>query len=355
MNEINLQIDKKLKAAHILLVDDEAANVKLIRKILRNDGFNWVTSTQSPYEVIEIFNKNNIDLILLDINMPELDGYGVLDILNQSDHELPPVLIISAQYFQENRQLAFDKGVRDYVTKPFDTLELLSRIKNLLEVQVIKRELESQNQILEKRVARRTQKIYESRLEIVRHLGRAAEYKDNETGMHIVRMSKISCILGKEAGMREHDYNLLLNASPMHDIGKIGIPDSILLKPGKLTRDEWEVMKTHVQIGADILSDNSELLLMAHDIALTHHEKYDGSGYPNGLVGEAIPLVGRVTAIADVFDALTSVRPYKEAWSIECAVEFIQKERGKHFDPVLVDIFIQILPKIISIRDAYSD
>jgi putative two-component system response regulator len=356
MHEINLEIDGQLKASNILVVDDEAANIKLISKILRNDGFKAVISTQSPFEAIELFNKIKIDLILLDLNMPGLDGYSVLDILNDSEAGLPPVLIITAQYGQENRQLAFDKGARDYVTKPFDAPELLSRIKNLLEVQVTKIKLKNQNEILEQRVIDRTQQIYESRLKIVRHLGRAAEYKDNETGMHIVRMSKISCLLGKAVGMNEHDYNLLLNASPMHDIGKIGIPDSVLLKPGKLTPEEWRIMKTHVQIGANILSDDSaELLSMAHSIALTHHEKYDGSGYPNGLVGESIPLVGRISAIADVFDALTSERPYKKAWSVESAVVLIKKERGKHFDPMLVDMFIKLLPKIISIRDAHSD
>jgi putative two-component system response regulator len=356
MNDISLDINRALKASTILVVDDEEANVKLIRKILKNDGFNSVISTQSPYEAIELFNKNKIDLILLDLNMPDLDGYAVLDIINQSGSKLPPTLIITAQYFQENRQLAFDKGARDYVTKPFDTLELVSRIKILLEVQITKGELISQNKVLEQRVIERTQQIYESRLKIVRHLGRAAEYRDNETGMHIVRMSKISCLLGREAGMSVHDCNLLLNASPMHDIGKIGIPDSILLKPGKFTPEEWEIMKTHVEIGADILSgDNSEILTMAHSIALTHHEKFDGSGYPNGLVGESIPLVGRISAIADVFDALTSVRPYKKAWSVKSAVELIESERGRHFDPKLVDLFIQFLPEIITIRIEHSD
>jgi putative two-component system response regulator len=356
MLEVNAEINRKMKASKILVVDDEAANLKLICKILERNGFSDIIATRSPYEAITLYKKCNIDLILLDLNMPELDGYSVLDAISNSEKELPPTLILTAQYFQENRQLAFDKGARDYVTKPFDTLELLSRIRNLLEVQVTKQELKEQNNILEKKVLERTQKIYESRLKIVRHLGRAAEYKDNETGMHIVRMSKIASLIAQEAGMNEYECNLLLNASPMQDIGKIGIPDSVLLKPGKLDTDEWKIMMTHVQIGADILFDeDSDLLSMAYEIALTHHEKYDGSGYPNGLVGEDIPLVGRISAIADVFDALTSVRPYKKAWEVEHAIDYIKEQRGKHFDPKLVDIFTKVLPLALEIKETYSD
>ena len=190
----------------------------------------------------------------------------------------------------------------------------------------------------------------------MRHLGRAAEYRDNETGLHIIRMSKIAAMLAKEAGMSEYKCDLLLNASPMHDIGKIGIPDNILLKPGKLEADEWGVMQTHAKIGSDILSgDDSDLMKMAHDVALTHHEKYNGKGYPNNLQGEEIPIVGRITAIADVFDALTSERPYKKAWSVEKAMDLIKRESGQHFDPQLVKLFIKILPEVLLIMKEYSE
>ena len=191
---------------------------------------------------------------------------------------------------------------------------------------------------------------------MVWRLGRAAEYRDNETGLHIIRMSQMAAVLARAYGMDEGPADLLLVASPMHDIGKLGIPDNILLKPGKLDAEEWEIMKTHAQIGADILSGgSSDLMIMAHDIALTHHEKWDGSGYPNGLKGEDIPLVGRINAVADVFDALTSERPYKKAWSVEKALELIDSEKGKHFEPRLVELLHEKLPRILSIKQKYGE
>jgi putative two-component system response regulator len=198
--------------------------------------------------------------------------------------------------------------------------------------------------------------LEDTRLEVVRRLGRAAEYKDNETGMHVVRMSKIAHLLARAMGMSEEDGKLLLHASPMHDIGKIGIPDYVLLKPGKLDADEWAIMKTHAQIGAEILGDHpSPLMQMARMVALTHHEKWDGSGYPKGLKGEEIPLVGRVTAVADVFDALTSVRPYKKGWPIDEAVQYIKDNAGSHFDPAVVEKFCDHLVEIIDIRETHRD
>ena len=256
-----------------------------------------------------------------------LTGYNGYEVMEQIREEvgeaenMPPILMLTAQHAQEYRQRALDNGALDYVTKPFHTEELLSRLRNLLEVQLAKKYMRNQNEILEEKVALRTrelqersQELHETRLQVVRRLGRAAEYRDNETGLHIVRMSKMAALIGKAAGLSDYQCDLLLNAAPMHDIGKLGIPDSILLKPGKLERDEWKIMQTHAQIGADILSgDDSELLNMAEEIALTHHEKWNGKGYPNGLSGEDIPLSGRLCALSDVFDALTSVRPYKEA------------------------------------------
>jgi putative two-component system response regulator len=196
----------------------------------------------------------------------------------------------------------------------------------------------------------------ETRMEIIRRLGRAAEYRDNETGLHIIRMSKFSEILGRTAGMDADWCEMLLNASPMHDIGKIGIPDRILLKPGKFEPEEWEIMKTHAAIGAEILSGHhSDLMEMARVIAITHHEKWDGTGYPNGLKGEDIPLVGRIVALADVFDALTSERPYKKAWSVEDALGYLLENRGMHFDPNLVGVFEKVLPEILAVREQYAE
>jgi len=353
MNEISTD----LREANILIVDDETVNLRFIEKILEMYGFTNVTCTQDPTQAATLYQEKNSDLVLLDLNMPKLDGYGVLGQLNTlTQGKLPPVLVLTAQHQQKYRQRALDMGALDYVTKPFDVDELISRVRNLLEVQMAKKYMENQNGILEQKVRERTQEINDTRLQVVRHLGRAAEYRDNETGFHIIRMSKVAALIAKEIGMPDNYCYLLLNASPMHDIGKIGIPDYILLKPGKLNAQEWEEMKKHAQIGADILADDdSDLMVMAHDIALSHHEKYNGTGYPNGLNADEIPLAGRITALADVFDALISVRPYKEAWTVEAALNLIKNESGQHFDPMLVDVFIKNISKIIAINEHYAE
>jgi len=352
-NELNLEPTK----ASILVVDDEPANIRLLEKILQMAGYNNVVCTQYPLQVLGLYQEHNSDLILLDLDMPELDGYGVMDQLNElTEANPPPILVLTAQHMQSYRQRALDNGARDYVTKPFDAKELLSRVRNLLDVQMAQKYMANQNEILERKVQERTQKIHDTRLQVVRRLGRAAEYRDEETGLHIIRMSNMAVAIAKASGFDARQCDLLLNAAPMHDIGKIGIPDHILLKPGKFEPEEWEIMKTHAQIGADILfGDDSKLMKMAYDIALSHHEKWNGKGYPYGLEGEAIPLVGRITAIADVFDALTSKRPYKEAWSIEKSVELFKEESGQHFDPKLVEIFLDKLPEIIAIKEKYSE
>ncbi|MDH3342114.1 MAG: response regulator [Gammaproteobacteria bacterium] len=354
----------ELKTACILVVDDELPNVKLLERMLSVKGFGHVLSTQDPRRVLDLVEVNDVDLILLDINMPHMDGYQVMaQLKSEATKELPPILVLTAQHAQDFRQRALDSGARDYVTKPFDADELFSRVKNLLEVHQANKYMSQQNKILDERVHQRTEaleqaheQLHNSRLQVVRRLGRAAEYRDNETGLHIIRMSKMAALIAKQAGMSDEECDLLLNAAPMHDIGKIGIPDHILLKPGRFDPDEWEIMKTHAQIGADILAgDDSPLLNMASNIALTHHEKWDGSGYPNGLKGEDIPLVGRITALADVFDALTSVRLYKKAWSVEDAVALIKEESGKHFDPALVEYFLLILDSMVEIKDQYAE
>ena len=202
----------------------------------------------------------------------------------------------------------------------------------------------------------RNRQLEKTRQEIIQRLGRAAEYRDNETGMHVVRMSHFSEALAKKANLSKEQCDLILQASPMHDVGKIGIPDNVLLKPGKLEGEEWTKMQTHVEVGASILSgSDSKLMQLAEEIAMTHHEKYDGTGYPNGLKGEEISIEGRIVPICDVFDALTSVRPYKKSWTVEDAVELLKKEKGKHFDPDLVDKFVSILPEILEIRERYSE
>jgi len=352
------------KNAHILIVDDEASNVLLLQRILDIASYKQVQSTQDPRQVIAMFRQQAFDIILLDLNMPHMDGYDVMEQLQaETGENMPMILMLTAQHAQEYRQRALDNGALDYVTKPFNAEELLSRIRNLIDVKLARDFIRKQKVILEKEVEQRTRELqlrtaelHETRLQVVRRLGRAAEYRDNETGLHIVRMSKMAATLGKAAGMNDYESDLLLNAAPMHDIGKLGIPDNILLKPGGFEPDEWAIMQTHAQIGADILSgDDSELLKMAEEIALTHHEKWNGKGYPNGLKGEDIPLTGRLCALSDVFDALTSVRPYKKAWPVDKAVDLIKEESGEHFDPRLVELFIELLPEMVAIKDQYAE
>lgn len=341
----------------IMIVDDEPANLKLLDKMLSNQNVTQRVLIQDPREVVGEYQKRRPDLILLDINMPHLDGYQVMEQLAElKDPLLPPIIVITAQSTRDYMLKALGAGARDFITKPFDRVELMMRVRNLLDAQMAHRLLFDHNQVLEEMVQRRTEALNHTRLEVVRRLGRAAEYRDNETGLHIIRMSKISALLAKSLGWSDKKVELMLNASPMHDIGKIGIPDHILLKPGKFEPDEWTIMQTHAAIGAELLAnDESDLLCLAHEIALTHHEKWNGKGYPQGLSGEAIPQSGRIAAISDVFDALTSVRPYKKAWTVEAAVKLINEESGQHFDPEVVEHFMANLSTITEIRDQYAE
>lgn len=347
----------KTEAARILIVDDEPVNLKLLDKMLSAQGYNNLVLIQDPRQVLEIYKQQRTDLILLDINMPHLDGFGVMEQLKALDDPLfPPLVILTAQHGQDFLLRALNAGARDFITKPFDRNELLARVRNMLDAQLAHRLVYEQKDVLDEMVQVRTDELRRTRLQVVQRLGRAAEYRDNETGNHILRMSHISALLAKAIGWNKADCELILHASPMHDIGKIGIPDHILLKPGKFEPEEWEIMKTHALIGANILEgDDSDLLRCAAEIALTHHEKWDGSGYPYGLSGEAIPLTGRIAALADVFDALTSVRPYKKAWTVDSAIDLIKDSSGIHFDPDLVSVFLEQLPEILNIRERFSE
>lgn len=341
----------------ILIVDDEPVNVKLLKEILTSDGYKNITSLPDGREVKSLIDSKRVDIILLDLNMPHVDGYSVISDLDPVNNKnCPPILVLTAQCTDDTRMQVLKNGARDIISKPFNQAELLVRVHNLLEVQMYHHAIRGQNAVLEEQVRIRTHELNDTRLQVIRRLGRAAEYRDNETGLHIIRMSKISALLGKACGLNDNQADLLLNASPMHDIGKIGIPDHILLKPGKLDKDEWNIMKTHAVIGADILSgDESSLIVLARQIALTHHEKWDGSGYPYNLKEKDIPLAGRIVAIADVFDALTSERPYKKSWSKDAAIEYLKENKGVHFDPQLVDLFMKNLPEIFHIIDHHSE
>lgn len=349
--------DDAAHAAKLLIVDDNPTNVLLLERILKDSGYRDISTTTDSREVAELHKSTGFDLILLDIRMPHMDGFEVMEALAEDiGEDYLPVLVLTAQTDQETRHRALELGAKDFVTKPFDRTEVLNRIRNLLEVRILFKQQKYQNEILETRVRERTEELYRTQLEIVRRLGRAGEFRDNETGMHVIRMSKSAQRLALAAGLGEDHAERILYAAPMHDIGKIGIPDRILLKPGKLDPAEWDVMKTHVTIGSDILADHpSELMQMARTIVLYHHEKWDGSGYPRGVAGIDIPIEGRLAAITDVFDALTSERPYKAAWPVERAVSLLREEAGKHFDPELVALFVEILPEILKIRDEYAD
>jgi len=352
-------LSPELCNAKILVVDDEPANVTLLEKLLRQEGYLQVRSATDPRQALEQYRQERQDLVLLDMRMPHLDGLQVLGLLREIETAAdgyPPVLVMTAQTDTGTHRDALQAGARDFVTKPFDAIAVLSRIRNLLEVRLMHNKLEQQKADLEKTVLARTAEIAATQLEVVRRLGRAAEYRDNETGLHIIRMSKVSAALAREVGMSARECDLVLNASPMHDIGKIGIPDAVLLKPGKLDADEWAIMKQHPTFGAEMLSGHdSDLMTMARSIALEHHEKWDGSGYPRGLAAEGISLAARITAVADVFDALTSVRPYKQAWAVDDALAEMKRIAGVHLDPNLVEIFLRILPEVLAIKEKYAE
>lgn len=320
----------------LLVVDDEPLNLQVLRQILQQDY--QLLFARDGEKALALAQAERPDLILLDIMMPGITGLETCQRLKQQpETQGIPVIFVTALSDDRDETEGFAVGCVDYITKPVSAPIVLARVKAQLSL-----------------VSAET--LRTTRLQVIQRLGRAAEYKDNETGLHVIRMSHFAREIALAAGMGEADAEELFNAAPMHDVGKMGIPDAILCKPGKLTPEEWEIMKQHARIGAEIIGDDSSTLLqMARRIALCHHEKWDGSGYPQGLVGKAIPIEARIIALADVFDALTSKRPYKEAWPIETTVDYIQNESGKQFDPELVAAFIQALPKITAIRAQLLD
>jgi putative two-component system response regulator len=343
--------------AKILIVDDEPANVALLEDILEEQGYTYFRSTSDSRKAITMYEEIRPDLVLLDLNMPHLDGFQVMEQLRELEQDsYAPILVLTAQSDRSTRIKSLEAGARDFLGKPFDLIEVKQRIANMLEIRLFHNQTRDQNRLLELKVKERTYELEETRREAILRLGRAAEYRDNETGMHVIRMSRLSALLAKEIGLSEQECQLILQASPMHDVGKIGIPDDILLKPGKLDDKEWKTMKMHPEIGAKILSGSrSELMQMAEAIALSHQERWDGSGYPQGLKGEEIPLAGRIVAVADVFDALTSKRYYKDAFSVEESMKIIEDSSGKDFEPRLVEAFKNALPKMIKIVKELTD
>ena len=341
-------MDKSGKAT-VLIVDDVPLNIDILLHILK-DKYKVKIAINGTKALQIARSEAPPDLILLDVMMPEMDGYQVCRHLKE-DYKTSqiPVIFVSTKNETSDELQGLDIGAVDYITKPVSPSIVLSRVNTHLS-------LYDEKRLLDELVAERTKELDETRLQIILCLGHAAEYKDNETGLHVIRMSQYSKALALATGMDKTEAETFLHASPMHDIGKIGIPDNILLKPGKLSTDEWKIMSKHPEIGADILGDtNSVLFNMAREIALTHHEKWDGSGYPFALKGKDISIYGRISAIADVFDALTTERPYKNAWSVEKTLALMQSESGKHFDPQLIARWMEIMPEILAIKQCYSE
>lgn len=331
----------------ILIVDDTPDNITALANILSDYNIKAATN---GVKALKIASRFKPDIILLDIMMPDMDGYSVCmrlkrDILTKNI----PVIFVTAMDEVTDETRGFELGAVDYITKPVSPPIVLARVRTQLR-------LYDQSRALDDLVKERTRELNESRLEIIRRLGLAAEYKDHETGMHVIRISYYCKIMAMAIGMSAEEVDLLHSASPMHDVGKIGIPDNILLKPGRLDAEERAIMERHTEFGAKIIGEHDNPLLdMARTVALTHHEKWDGTGYPQNLKGEDIPLVGRIVAIADVFDALVCKRPYKEAWPFEKAVEFIREESGRHFDPALVAAFVDHIDEIRELKNKYAD
>ena len=332
------------KNARILIVDDEAANVDLLRRLLQRAGFSRIESTTDSREVADLYVKFRPDLILLDLHMPHRDGLAVMDELNQiAEASYLPILMLTGDDTQEAKREALSRGAKDFLNKPFNSDEVLLRIGTLLETRFLYLQIQSQNQILEAKVRDRTRELESAQIEIIERLARAAEFRDDNTGQHTERVGQMAALLAKQIGLPDAQVSLIRRAAPLHDVGKIGIPDSILLKLGKLTADEFALVKTHTSIGARILSGSRfTILRLAEEIAFNHHERWDGDGYA-GVVGAAIPLAGRIVAVADVFDALTQKRPYKAAWPVAEAIAEIDRQRAKQFDPTLVDAFLRVI------------
>lgn len=347
----------------ILVVDDQLQNIELLDAYLAPENYEIVTAAGGE-EALEKLSGNPIDLILLDVMMPGMDGFEVIRRVRQHDtHRLLPIILVTALRETEDRVKGIEAGCDDFISKPVDKMELLARVRSLLKVKAYNDLMGNYRTELESEVTRKTgelknafERIKADSLETIYRLSMASEYKDKETGAHIKRMSRYSAAVAHRLGLTKSDIETMLYSAPMHDLGKIGIPDLILLKPGRLDPAEWEIMKQHTIIGANILKGSSaEFIRLGETIAQSHHEKWDGSGYPKGLNGSQIPIAGRITAIADVFDALTSKRPYKEAFSVEKSLNLVREGRGSHFDPDVADAFFAVEDEILAIREQYDD
>jgi len=335
---------RMFKHARILIIDDERSNVEILQRLLERAGFGRVESTTDPREAADLYVKYRPDLILLDLHMPEMSGLAVMDQLNEiAEASYLPILMMTGDMTPEARQEALTRGAKDFISKPYHTDEVLLRIRTLLETRFLYFQVQSQNQILEAKVRERTRELEAAQIEIIERLARAAEFRDDNTGQHTERVGQMAALRARQLGLPDPQVSLIRRAAPLHDVGKIGIPDSVLLKLGRLTLEEFALVKTHTTIGARILSGSRfGVLRLAEEIAFSHHERWDGEGYI-GISAGQIPMAGRIVAVADVFDALTQKRPYKAAWSVAEAIAEIERQRARQFDPEIVDAFLRVI------------
>jgi len=339
-------MENHLRQSRVLIIDDQPANISLLRQILERGGYRHCEGLNEAKQALTRFSEYNPDIVLLDVHMPGVDGLSLMRQLRARipDNTYLPVLVMTADTSPKVRQNALSLGARDFLTKPFDAMEVLLRIQNLLETRFLYLALDNQNKILEQRVRERTLQLELAQRETLKRLALCSDYRDDNTGAHSHRVGMLSWRLATNLGLPEDQTELIGLAAPLHDIGKIAIPDNILLKPGKLTPEEYEVVKTHTHIGASILAGSEFVLLQtAAEIALYHHERWDGTGQ-NALRGDEIPISARIVCVADTYDVLTHDRPYKKAWTVDAALEEVKRERGRQFDPEVVDALLRISP-----------
>jgi len=341
----------------VAIIDDSDINLTLLNALVNKLGGCEPILFQDSTKGLAWCSENSPDLIIVDYMMPEMDGIQFISRLRAvAGKQEVSILMITANDDKDVRYEALQKGATDFLTKPVDRIEFSARVRNMLALADSRKKLSDKAAWLAAEVKKATTEVYAREQELLFRMSRAAEFRDPETGAHIQRMARYSELISIRLGRPEAEQQQLLQAAPMHDVGKLGIPDGILLKPGKLTPEEFDQMKQHAIIGYELLKDsNSSVLQIAATIAVSHHEKFDGSGYPYGVAGDAIPLFGRIVAVADVFDALTSVRPYKEAWSLERASAFLREGAGSHFDPACVEAFFAAWDDVLAVHSSYQD
>lgn len=335
----------RTRAARILVADDEPSNARLVVRVLERAGFRGVRATSDPRVVLSLYNEIQPDVVVLDLHMPHMDGFDLLSAIRQQlePGDVLPVLVLTGDPSLDARARAHELGARDYVMKPFEGADLVMRVERMAELRLVHRRLRTQHEIMLREVRTYMHELEQAELEILERLTDTTQFHDGASEGHTQRVGELAANLARELNVREDDAARLRRAAPLHDVGKIGLRDAILLKPGPLDRAEFSLAERHTLIGATILAGSRfAMLRLAEEIALTHHERWDGTGYPRGLRGEEIPLSGRIVAVADVFDALTHARPYKAAWPLERALDEMRRQRGHQFDPDVVGALLRL-------------